>query len=226
MASQNQNKQDENAIDKVNTHLTEAGNKIANNKKIILWSVVAILAVACLTLGYLFIYRAPHIQKSYEAYNRVGINATNDSVAAVQYKEVADKYKGDPAGKLAALSAGEAFYNIGKYQEAVECLKKFSSDDVVLEANAMVLTGDCYVNLKKYDEAIDCFTKAVRKAAGNPQIVPRTLLKEANVYDEQKKYDKALDCYTVIKNDFPEFRLGNGIDIDAYIEREKARLGK
>jgi tetratricopeptide repeat protein len=226
MASQNQNNQDENAIDRVNTHLTEAGSKIANNKKIIFWGVGAILVVACFTLSYLFIYRAPHLQKSYEAYNRVEINAINDSVAAVQYKEVADKYKGDPAGNLAALSAGEAFYNQGKYQEAVEYLKRFSSDDDVLDANAMVLTGDCYVNLKKYDDALECYNKAVRKADGNPQIVPRTLLKEANVYDAQKKYDKALECYTTIKKDFPEFRLGNGIDIDAYIARENARLGK
>ena len=226
MASQNQNNQDETAIDKVNSHLTEAGNKIAGNKKIIFWGVGAILVVACFTLSYLFIYRNPHVQKSYEAYNRVEINATNDSVAAAGYKEVAEKYKGSAAGNLAALSAGEALYNEEKYQEAAECLKKFSSKDVVLDANAMVLTGDCYVNLKKYDEAIECYQKAVRKADGNPQIVPRTLLKEANVYDEQKKYDKALECYTTIKNDFPEFQLGNGVGIDAYIARENARLGK
>ena len=226
MASQNQNNQDETAIDKVNTHLTEAGDKIANNKKIIFWGVGAILVVACFTLSYLFIYRAPHLQKSYEAYNRVEINAINDSVAAAQYKEVADKYKGDAAGNLAALSAGEALYNQGKYQEAAEYLKRFSSKDAVLDANAMVLTGDCYVNLKKYDEALECYRKAVRKADGNSQIVPRTLLKEANVYDEQKKFDKALECYTTIKNDFPEFRLGNGLEIDAYIARENARLGK
>ena len=82
------------------------------------------------------------------------------------------------------------------------------------------------MNLKKYDEAISAYQQAVRKADGNPQIVPRVLLKEANVYDEQKKYDKALECYTIIKKDYSDFRLGNGVDIDAYIARENARLGK
>ena len=144
----------------------------------------------------------------------------------VQYKQVADKYKGDAAGNLAALSAGEALYNEGKYAEAAEYLKRFDSDDDVLNANALVLTGDCYVNLKKYDEALEYYQKAVKEADENPQIVPRTLLKEANIYDEQKKYDKALECYTTIKNDYPEFRLGNGVGIDAYIARENARLGK
>lgn len=226
MASQNQQNQDETTIDKVNTHLTEAGTKIANNKNIIVWAVVAIVVIACLVMGYLFLYNKPHQEKAYEAYNKVETTATNDSVAAAQYKEVADKFKGDDAGNLAALSAGEAFYNEGKYEEAAKYLTRFSSDDPVLDANAKVLAGDCYVNLKKYDEAISYYHKAIKKADRNPQIVPRTLLKEANVYDEQKKYDKALECYTTIKNDYPEFQLGNGVGIDAYIAREKARLGK
>ena len=79
---------------------------------------------------------------------------------------------------------------------------------------------------RTYDKALDYFNKAIKKADKNPQISPRVLLKEANVYDEQKKYDKALECYMQIKNQYPSFQTGNGIDIDAYIARENARLGK
>ena len=89
-----------------------------------------------------------------------------------------------------------------------------------------MLTGDCYVNLKQYDKAISCYDKAISKADNNSQIVPRVLLKEANVYDAQKNYQKALECYQKIAKDFPQFQLGNGMTIDAYIERENARLGK
>lgn len=227
MASQKQTQQEENAIDKMNTQLTAAGNKIANNKKIIVWILGAILVVGAFTLSYLFIYRNPRIEKSFEAYNKVELQSLgNDSIAAAQYMQVADQYKGNDAGRLAALSAGEALYNEGKYEEAASYLSRFSSSDPVLNANALVLTGDCYVNLKKYDEALDTYNKAIRKADGNEQIVPRVLLKEANIYDAQKKYDKALECYMSIKNDFPTFQLGNGLGIDAYIERENARLGK
>ena len=227
MASQNQNQQDETAIDKMNSQLTAAGDRIANNKKYLYWGVGIILVVAVFTISYLFIYRNPRLNKAFEAYNKVEMSAMgNDSIAAAQYKAVADQYKGNDAGNLAALSAGESYYNLGKYEEAAEYLKRFSCGDPVLEANALVLTGDCYVNLKKYDEAISYFKKAIKKADRNPQIVPRVLLKEANVYDEQKKYADALDCYTQIKKDYPEFIPGNGIEIDAYIARENARLGK
>ncbi len=87
------------------------------------------------------------------------------------------------------------------------------------------MKGDCQVNLKQYGQAIDSYKKAVKKAKGNGQIVPRVLLKEANVYDAQKKYDLALECYQTIKKDYPDFTPGNG-SIDAYIGREQGRLGK
>ena len=226
MASHKDNHQDETAIDRMNSHLTDAGTKIADNKKIILIVVGVILVVAAFVLSYLFIYKNPHVEKAFEAYNGIETQALNDSTAAAQYMEVADQYGSDDAGKLAALSAGEALYNEGRYEEAAKYLKKFSSNDDVLEANALVLTGDCYVNLENYDEALNYFQKAVRKANGNPQIVPRVLLKEANVYDAQGNYGKALDCYQQIKNNFPEFKLGNGMEMDAYIAREIARMGE
>ena len=226
MASHKEKNQEETAIDRMNSHLTDAGSKLADNKKVILIAVGVILVVAAFVLSYLFIYKNPHVEKAFEAYNGIETQALNDSVAAEQYMEVANTYGGDAAGKLAALSAGEALYNQGRYEEAAQYLKKFSSSDDVLEANALVLTGDCYVNLENYDEAINYYQKAVRKANGNPQIVPRVLLKEANVYDAQGNFGKALDCYQQIKNNFPEFQLGNGMEMDAYIAREIARMGE
>lgn len=227
MASHKEQKNEEMAIDRVNSQLSDAGARIAENKKIIFIVIGVILVVAAFTMSYLFIYRNPHVEKAFDAYNTVETQALiNDSIAAAQYMQVADNYKGDQAGKLAALSAGEALYNNGQYELAAEYLKRFSSDDDVLEANALVLTGDCYVNLEKYDEALDYYNKAVRKASGNVQIVPRVLLKEANVYDAQGNYGKALECYEQIKSNYPGFQFGNGMDIDAYIAREMARLAQ
>lgn len=226
MANKNE-VEEQNAIDRLNSNLGEASEKIADNKKTIFWIVGGVAVVAALVVAYLFLIRNPKNDKAYEAYNQVEINtAGNDSVAAGEYKKVADKYSGTDAGNLAALSAGESYYSAGNYKEAAKCLEEFSTSEPVLGANALALTGDCYVNMKQYDKALEYFEKSVKKADGNPQIVPRVLLKEANVYDEQKKYDKALACYERIKKEFPAFQPGNGADIDAYIARENARLGK
>ena len=224
MASSNQTPEQPDQLETLNNRLTDLGRNIETNKKAMGIAMGAILVVACLTFAWLYLYRIPTNNKAMEAYNKVELNAPNDSAAAAQYKKVADEYGSSNAGNLAALSAGESLYNTGKYEEAAKYLKKFSSKDKVADANAKILLGDCYVNLKKYDDAIDAFKSAVKKADGNPQIAPRALLKQAVVFDEQKKYGDALKCYETIKTDYPEFALGNGLSIDAYIEREKARL--
>ena len=214
MANKKEKETEQTAVENLNSTLTNAGEKLAANKKVIFWTLGGIAVIAVLVISYLFFYRTPHINRAYEAYNQVEIDAAgNDSIAAVKYQKVADANKGNTAGELAALSAAE-------YAE------KFSSDEPVLDANAKILAGDCYVNLKNYSKALELYKKAISKADGNPQIVPRVLLKEANIYDAQKNYQAAMDCYQQIQDEFPAFQLGNGMTVEAYIEREKARLGK
>ncbi len=225
MASSSKNPEQPDTIEEINNHLTNFGRQVETNKKALWVAMVAILVVACMTFGWLYLIRIPNANKANEAYNKVELNAFgNDSLAAAQYKKVADEYGSYDAGKLAALSAAQSLYTQGKYEEAAKYLDKFSSKDKVLDANAEILLGDCYVNLKKYDNAISAFKKAESKGKGNPQIAPRALLKQAVVYDEQKKYSEALKCYETIKKEYPEFQFGNGMSIDSYIEREKARI--
>lgn len=223
----NDKKTEETGIDQLNSTLTHAGEHIANNKKIIYWTVGAIVLVAVFIMSYYFIYKNPRNNSAWEAYAKVEQTAQgNDSIAAVEYKKIADKYGNTAAGNVSALEAGTRLYNLGKYEEAAKYLKKFDTDDDVLLSNSLILTGDCYVNLKKYPEAIDCFKKGIKEANGNDQIVPRALLKMAVVYDEQKKYDQALGCYEQIASEYPEFQPGTGMSIEGYVAREQARLGK
>ncbi len=225
MAKNNQ-PEDPSTLDNLNNGLANVGRQIFVNKSAIYVAFGALIVIAAATLCYIYFFRNPKNERAWEAYNKVEMTATNDTVAAKEYKKVADEFGSTDAGKVAALSAAQAYYAIGDYKTASEYLQKFNTKDEVIEANAKVLLGDCFVNLKKYDDALNAYSEAIRKAGGNPQIVPRVLLKEANVYDEQKKYADAEKCYQMIKSDFPEFQLGNGVSIDAYIEREQARQGK
>lgn len=225
MASSNQTPEQPDTLETLNSGLTNLGKSIETNKKAMGLAMGGILLVAVVVFAYIYLYHIPQNNKAMEAYNKVELTAMgNDSVTAAAYKKVAAEYGSTTAGNLAALSAGESFYNAGEYAEAAKYLEEFSTGDEVLSANAKILLGDCYVNLKKYDAAISAFESAVKEADGNPQIAPRALLKQAVVYDEQKKYSDALKCYETIKADFPEFSFGNGLSIDSYIEREKARM--
>lgn len=223
MASSNQTPEQTDALENINDRLTNFGRTVETNKKAMGIALVGILLVAAVTFAYLYLYSIPRNNKAMEAYNKVELAASNDSAAAAQYKKVADEYGSTKAGKLAALSAAETLYETGKYADAAKYLKEFDSSDEVVNANALILLGDCYVNLNKLDDAIKAFKDAASDAEGNPQIAPRALLKLAVVYDVQKKYGEAQKCYETIKKEYPEFSFGNGMSVDSYIEREKAR---
>lgn len=226
MADNKNNSQDQNTIDALNQQLTTASERLANNKKLIFWIVGAVILIAVIIISYLFAFKNPRNTESFNAYGKVALEVANDTVAAKEYAKIADQYGSHGGGNLAALAAGQSYYSIGKYKEALENLKKFSTSDDVLMANVEILIGDCYVNLKNYPEALQAFDKGIKTAGRNEQIVPRAQLKKAVVFDHLKKYNEALECYESIKAEYPNFVPGSGMTMDGYIAREKARLGK
>lgn len=231
MASDKHKENDQNVVENINSHLTSAGEKLANNKKIIYISIGVVAVVAAFVLSYFFIYRNPRLQNSWAAYNKVLLmqtkgELTNDSVAAQEYQKVATNFSSTPAGNVAALSAAEAYYNVKNYDAAIKLLEKIDLSEPSLESQSRALLGDCYVNKKQYDKAIEAFNEAIKIADGNPELVPGYLIKEANIYNAQKKYDQSLACYEQIKSEYPRYTLSNGLDMDFYIEREKAFAGK
>lgn len=231
MASKKHNEEESTVIMNLNDNLTKAGERVANNKKIIYIGVGVVAVVAAFVLSYLFIYRNPRLQNSWAAYNKVLLMQTkgelaNDSVAAQEYQKVATNFSSTPAGNVAALSAAEAYYNVKNYDAAIKLLEKIDLSEPSLESQSRALLGDCYVNKKQYDKAIEAFNEAIKIADGNPELVPGYLIKEANIYNAQKKYDQSLACYEQIKSEYPRYTLSNGLDMDFYIEREKAFAGK
>ena len=229
MAS-NKNREETTVVENLDSHLTKAGQRVANNKKIIYICVGVIAVVAAFVLSYLFIYRNPRLQNSWAAYNKVLLMQTkgeaNDTVAAQEYQKVSTNFSSTPAGNVAALAAAQAYYRTKNYDAAIKLLEKLDLSDPILQCQSVALLGDCYVNKKAYDKALDCFANAIQMADGNPELVPGYLIKEANIYNFQKKYDKSIACYEEIKTKYPTYSFSNGLTIDYYIEREKALAGK
>ncbi|MDE6077297.1 MAG: hypothetical protein K2G29_06145 [Muribaculaceae bacterium] len=85
MASQNQ-QQDESAIEKMNSQLTGAGMKIADNKSIITWVVVGVLVAAGLVFAFIHFYQKPKAEKAFTAYNRVEKTAMGNVSICLLYK--------------------------------------------------------------------------------------------------------------------------------------------
>lgn len=222
MSSNNPN-EPQNGLDEVNETLTGLGQKVQNNPRVIVWACVAVAAIVCIVLLYVYAIRQPGINAANDALGQADMQMMmgNDSVALAQYKAVAADH-GYDAGNLANLNAAIILYKQRKFQDAINYLNNYESSESVIGASAKSLEGDCFVNLKKYPEAIDCFKQAVTISDNNPSYTPAFMLKEATVYREMKNYKDEAEIYRQIISLYPNYGREMGIDLEKYLARAEA----
>lgn len=160
-------------LDEINDSLSSVEQKVQNNQKMIMWGTIALAAVACIVLIYIYAVRRPGIQAANDAIGQADMELAlgNDSIALMQYEQIADEY-GYEAGNRANLNAAILLYQKGEWQKALDYVKNYSSNDEVVGASAKALEGDCYVNLKEYDKAISCYKAAAKASDSNPMLTP------------------------------------------------------
>lgn len=221
------NEQIHTSIDEVNDTLTGLGEKVQSNPKIIVWSCIAVAAVVAAVLIYVYAIRQPGQNAANNALGQADMELLmgNDSIALAKYQQVAADH-GYSAGNLANLNAAILLYKNGKYEEAINYLKSYSSSETIIGASAKSLEGDCYVNLKQYPQAIDCYKDAVKISDNNPHYTPAFLLKEATVLREQKDFKAEVAIYEEILNNYPNYGSEIGVDIKKYLERAQDAASK
>lgn len=215
------------SIDELNETLTSVEQHVENNKKIIIWSLAGIVAVAAVILLYYYGIYAPNKKASSDAISKADIELAmgNDSTALAQYMQVADEFSGAQADR-AALQSAIILYQKGKFEEAVKYLDNASFDENLVAPAAASLKGDCYVNLNNLDKAISCYDKAIKSSNDNALYTPLFMLKKATVLNEQSKIADALAIYEAIQSKYPTFTRAYDVNIDGLIARAKAQLAE
>ena len=120
--------------------------------------------------------------------------AANGDGKAPGLETIANQYGSTRAGNLANFYAGVAALKQGKFQEALNDLEDFSSDDYLVQARAYALMGDAQLELGKPKEAADLYAKAADHNA-NEYFSPGYLLKEALAREEAKDVAGARKAY-------------------------------
>ena len=215
------------SIDELNETLTSVEQHVENNKKIIIWSLAGIVAVAAVILLYYYGIYAPNKKASSDAISKADIELAmgNDSTALAQYMQVADEFSGAQADR-AALQSAIILYQKGKFEEAVKYLDDASFDENLVAPAAASLKGDCYVNLNNLDKAISCYDNAIKSSNDNALYTPLFMLKKATVLNEQSKIADALAIYEAIQSKYPTFTRAYDVNIDGLIARAKAQLAE
>ena len=209
------------SMEKVENVLTSSEAFIENNKKPLL---IVLGAVIVVVLGLIWFLKS-HNEKKAEANDAIykaqswferdsfqlALSGNDDFIG---FEEVADKYSSTPAGNLACAYAGICYKNLGKNDEAIKYLKKFSADDNLVSPAIYGAIGDCYFESNSIKDAESYYKKAIDSK--NNIIAPLYTYRHAMLYFNNGDNAKAAELMEKLKDDYPQSNEAS--DADKYIE--------
>ncbi len=137
--------------------------------------------------------------------------ALNGAEGKYGFLDIIDEYSGTKAANLANYSAGMAYLNMNKYEEAITYLENFSSEEAILGALAKGGLGDAFMQLGQPEDALGYYEKAVAHNA-NDYTTPKYLYKAGVAALELGDKDKALKYFERIKEEFVSSNEARSID--------------
>ncbi len=135
--------------------------------------------------------------------------------------DIVDTYGSTKAGNLAKYMSGIAYLKTGDYENAIQYLSDFSSDDEILGAIALGSIGDAFTEINQFEDALKYYVDAANYK-DNKFTSPLYFFKAGNIALELKEFDKAEEYFTNIKISYSKSEEAKNINI--YIQR--AQFGK
>lgn len=179
------------------------------NRKVVIGIVGAVLLTLVAFAGYRFYIESQEgtaqqalasVVYDFEADSLQ--KALNGSGGNEGLLSIADSYKGTDASNLANFYAGVALLKQGKFDDAINHLKSFSSDDLLVHARAQSLIGDAYMEKNQPAEAISFYEKAAGYEK-NEYFTPVYLMKLAIAQEKAAKPSDAMSTYKRVVDEFP-----------------------
>jgi tetratricopeptide (TPR) repeat protein len=149
--------------------------------------------------------------------------ALNGDGQYLGFLAIIDEFGMTKSSNLAHYYAGICYLKLGKFDEALEQLNKFSASDQFIGPMAKGAMGDANMELKQTQKAADLYLEAAEMRK-NDFTTPLFLMKSGLAYEELANYEKALSMYKRIKADYP--RSFEGREIDKYISYAEGLLKK
>tara|TARA_B100001540_G_scaffold305412_1_gene316305 strand:- start:1043 stop:1723 length:681 start_codon:yes stop_codon:yes gene_type:complete len=208
--------------------LTKTEQFIENNQKNLLRIVTIVVGLIALVFGVQNLYLKPLEKEANVEMYMAEIYFQKDSFNLalegdgqyLGFLDIADEYGLTNAGELANYYAGICYLNMSDYDNAIEYLSQYSSDDIILSSLALGCIGDAYVELGDLDEGLDYYEDAVNNS-DNKFTKPKYMLKAAMIHEHNGDYDKAIDLYKELQLNFKSSPEAAGIE--RYISRAENR---
>lgn len=159
------------------------------------------------------------IEAAGNAQDSLFTRALNGGSGKFGFEDIASNYGSTKAGTLANYYAGISHLNLGNYQEAIDYLDQFKSDDEILMPLAKGSIGDAFLQLDQPEEALDYFVEAAN-LRDNSFTTPKFLMKAAITAISLKDGDQAETYLNRIKDNYPNSDEAQNADV--YLGQAKA----
>ncbi len=218
-------------LQEIESALTKTEQFIEDNQKIITYAIGVIVLVVLGYLGFNKFYMQPREKEAQsqmfmaeQYFEKDSFNlALNGDGNYLGFLDIIDDYGMTKSANLARYYAGISYLRSGQYEDAIDQLGSFSTDDLVLGPVAEGAKGDAYLELGQKDKALKQYQKAASMTT-NEFTTPIYLLKAGNLLESEGDLNKALALYKEIKEKFAE--SAEGRNIDKYIARIEVQQKK
>lgn len=216
-------------FESVENALTRTEKYIEENQKSLSIIILAIVIFVGGYIGYKRLYLAPANMEAHAAMYVAEQYFETDSFqlalmgdgANFGMLDIIDEYGVTSAANLAHYYAGVCYLKMGQFEDAIEHLKDFDTDDIMVASVALGDIGDCYTELGDYNKALTYYLKAGQRKK-NAFTSPIYLKKAGIICEEMEDYEKALEIYQTIQNEYPESDIGK--EMTKYIAAVKVKM--
>lgn len=202
---------------------------IENNKNLLTGIV---LGVAVVIIGVMAYNRYIKFPRNAEAHSQIFMAekyferdslelAINGDANYPGFEEILSSYKRTPSANAAKFYMGVISYKKGEYEEAIDYMKSFKSDDIFVKTMSLGVIGDAYMQLGDLDAGLEYYVKAAERKE-NDLTTPVFLKKAGQTAELLGDYKAAVEYYEKIEKNYPESLEHR--DIQKYIIRAK-KLG-
>lgn len=220
----------EDNLQELESALTKTEQFVEDNQKMITYIVGAVIIIVA---GYLAFHRFYMQPKEEEALSQMFMAenyfekdsfnlAINGDGNYLGFLDIIDDYGITKSANRAKYYTGISYLHLGQYEEAIDYLRKFKTDDLLLEPVKDGAIGDAMLELGNNEDALEQYKKAY-SASENELTTPVYKMKAAKLLESMNKLKEALKLYQEIKNDYPQST--EGTSVDKYIARIKNKIG-
>jgi len=216
-------------LQELESALTKTEQFIEDNQKLISYIVGGVVLVVAIFIGFKKFYVQPQ-EKEANSQMFMAVNyfekdsfnlAINGDGNYLGLLDIIDDYGITKAANRAKYYTGIAYLHLGQYEEALDYLNDFKSDDLLLAPVTEGAKGDAYLELGESDKALKQYKKAYSESK-NDLTTPVYMMKAAKLLESMDELEQALALYQDIKKQFPTST--EATNADRYIARVKIKM--